>query len=140
MEARAKFMQTLLAQPGMAQYDWKLLDRAEVADLVPGIGPEVRGATWTPVDGIANPLKLLRALHMSFAQRVVDYLPRRPARSIKQRDGVFDIDTPAGTVRGPGCAGAPAARPDRGAGTHAPHAGDTAVHPTPNRRGYVADL
>ncbi|KAG1239639.1 hypothetical protein G6F68_018439 [Rhizopus microsporus] len=99
MEARAKFMQTLLAQPGMAQYDWKLLDRAEVADLVPGIGPEVRGAPWTPVDGIANPLKLLRALHMSFAQRVVDYLPRRPARSIQQRDGVCDIHTPAGTLR-----------------------------------------
>ncbi|MFP3711234.1 FAD-dependent oxidoreductase, partial [Paraburkholderia sp. SIMBA_009] len=71
MEARANFMRTLLAQPGMAQYDWKMLDRHELADMVPGIGPEVRGATWTPVDGIANPLKLLRALHMSFAQRAV---------------------------------------------------------------------
>ncbi|MGN6660646.1 MAG: NAD(P)/FAD-dependent oxidoreductase, partial [Achromobacter mucicolens] len=50
VEARTRFMNTLLAQPGMAQYEWKMLDRAEVADLVPGIGPEVRGATWTPVD------------------------------------------------------------------------------------------
>ena len=99
VEARVKFMQTLLAQPGMSQYEWKLLDRAEVADLVPGIGPDVRGATRTPVDGIANPLKLLRALHTSFAQRVVDYLPRRPAQRVRQRDGVFEIDTPAGTVR-----------------------------------------
>jgi len=99
MDARATFMKTLLAQPGMAQYDWKMLDRAEVADLVPGIGPDVRGATWTPVDGIANPLKLLRALHMSFAQRVVDYLPRCPAQQIRQRDGVFEIATPTGTVR-----------------------------------------
>jgi len=99
VEARTRFMNTLLAQPGMAQYDWKMLDRAEVADLVPGIGPDVRGATWTPVDGIANPLKLLRALHMSFAQRVVDYLPQRPAQNIRQRDGVFDIATPGGTVR-----------------------------------------
>jgi len=99
MQARATFMRTLLAQPGMAQYDWKLLDRNEVADLVPGIGPEVRGATWTPVDGIANPLKLLRALHMSFAQRAVDYLPRCPAQKIRQRDGVFEITTPTGTVR-----------------------------------------
>ncbi|MCH3803928.1 hypothetical protein LZB64_09610, partial [Campylobacter jejuni] len=47
MEARATFMRTLLAQPGMAQYDWKMLDRHELADMVPGIGPEVRGATWT---------------------------------------------------------------------------------------------
>ncbi|MFY1987508.1 NAD(P)/FAD-dependent oxidoreductase [Achromobacter xylosoxidans] len=99
MEARATFMRTLLAQPGMAQYDWKMLDRHELADMVPGIGPEVRGATWTPVDGIANPLKLLRALHMSFAQRAVDYLPRCPAQQIRQRDGVFEVATPTGTVR-----------------------------------------
>ncbi|OZI59466.1 NAD(P)/FAD-dependent oxidoreductase [Bordetella genomosp. 11] len=99
MEARAIFMRTLLAQPGMAQYDWKLLDRHELADMMPGIGPEVRGASWTPVDGIANPLKLLRALHMSFAQRAVDYLPRRPAQQIRQRDGVFEVTTPSGTVR-----------------------------------------
>ncbi len=51
------------------------------------------------MDGIANPLKLLRALHTSFAQRVVDYLPRRPAQRVRQRDGVFEIETPAGTVR-----------------------------------------
>lgn len=100
MEARATFMRTLLAQPGMAQYDWKMLDRHQLADMVPGIGPEVRGATWTPVDGIANPLKLLRALHMSFAQRAVDYLPRCPAQQIRQRDGVFEVTTPTGTVRG----------------------------------------
>lgn len=99
MEARATFMRTLLAQPGMAQYDWKMLGRHELADMVPGIGPEVRGATWTPVDGIANPLKLLRALHMSFAQRAVDYLPRCPAQQVRQRDGVFEVTTPTGTVR-----------------------------------------
>ncbi|CUK11520.1 FAD-dependent oxidoreductase [Achromobacter xylosoxidans] len=99
MEARATFMRTLLAQPGMAQYDWKMLDRHELADMVPGIGPEVRGATWTPVDGIANPLKLLRALHMSFAQRAVDYLPRCPAQQVRQRDGVFEVTTPTGAVR-----------------------------------------
>lgn len=99
MEARATFMRTLLAQPGMVQYDWKMLDRHELADMVPGIGPEVRGATWTPVDGIANPLKLLRALHMSFAQRAVDYLPRCPAQQVRQRDGVFEVTTPTGTVR-----------------------------------------
>ncbi|OZI23153.1 FAD-dependent oxidoreductase [Bordetella genomosp. 9] len=100
LEARATFMRTLLGQPGMAQYDWKLLDRQELADMVPGIGPEVRGATWTPVDGIANPLKLLRALHMAFARRTVDYMPRRPAQDIRQRDGVFEVTTPTGTVRG----------------------------------------
>jgi len=76
---RVKFMTGLLAQPGMSSYEWKLLDRNEVADLVPGIGPDVRGATWTPADGIVNPLKLLRALHIAFARDGVDYRPRQPA-------------------------------------------------------------
>ncbi|WP_251863255.1 FAD-dependent oxidoreductase [Achromobacter sp. Marseille-Q4962] len=98
-EARVKFMTGLLAQPGMSRYEWKLLDRAELASLVPGIGPDVVGATWTPVDGIANPLKLLRALHMTFAQTGVDYLPRRPAQTIRRRDGVFEIGTGQGAVR-----------------------------------------
>ncbi|MDM9560785.1 NAD(P)/FAD-dependent oxidoreductase [Bordetella petrii] len=98
-EARLRFMTELLAQPGMSSYEWKLLDRHEVADLVPGVGPEVRGATWTAVDGIANPLKLLRALHTAFARDGVDYLPRRPAQEIRHADGVFEIATPRGLVR-----------------------------------------
>ncbi|ARP92932.1 NAD(P)/FAD-dependent oxidoreductase [Bordetella genomosp. 13] len=99
VEARVKFMTTLQAQPDMPQYPWKLLDRHELADMVPGIGPEVRGATWTPVDGIANPLKLLRALHTAMSREGVDYLPRRRATAIRRDDGVFHIDTPQGAVR-----------------------------------------
>lgn len=97
--ARAKFMETLQAQPGMAQYPWKLLDRHELADLLPGVGPDVRGATWTPVDGIANPLKLLRALHTAFARVGVDYLPRRPAQQIRRAGELYEVQTPEGTVR-----------------------------------------
>jgi len=99
MEARVKFMTSLLEQPGMSQYEWKLLDRKQVADLVPGIGPEVRGASWTPVDGIANPLKLLRAFHAAFGRNGVDYLPRCPAQAIEKSDGVFTIRTACGPLR-----------------------------------------
>lgn len=99
LEARVKFMTTLQAQPGMPQYPWKLLDRHEVADMVPGIGPDVRGATWTPVDGIANPLKLLRALHIALSRDGVDYLPRRRATAIRREAGVFHVDTAQGAVR-----------------------------------------
>lgn len=99
-EARVAFMTQLLAQPGMADYPWKMLDRHEVADMVPGLGPDVRGASWTPVDGIANPLKLLRALHTAFDRRGVDYLPQHGAREIAFKDGVFDVATAQGVVRG----------------------------------------
>lgn len=101
VEERVDFMTRLLAQPGMTPYTWKLLDRTEVDQLVPGIGPEVRGAIWTSVDGIANPLKLLRAFHTSFSRSGVDYFPRRAAQSIERRsDGAFTVQTPQGAVQG----------------------------------------
>jgi len=99
VEARIAFMTKLLAQPGMSAYEWKLLDCRELADMVPGIGPDVRGATWTPVDGIANPLKLLRAFHIAFDKLGVDYRPRQAVVDLRKKDGVFEIDTTAGRVR-----------------------------------------
>jgi glycine/D-amino acid oxidase-like deaminating enzyme len=100
VEERVDFMTRLLAQPGMAPYAWKLLDRAEVNHLAPGIGPEVRGAIWTSVDGIANPLKLLRAFHTAFSRFGVDYFPRRAAQSVERgSDGVFTVQTLQGSVR-----------------------------------------
>jgi len=98
-EMRVKFMTDLMAQPGMQPYDWKMLDRHELADMVPGIGPDVRGACWTPLDGIANPLKLLRAFHIAFQRENVDYLPRCPAQGITFDDGVFSVQTPRGLLR-----------------------------------------
>lgn len=98
-EERIKFMNGLLAQPGMVQYDWKMLDRKELMDLVPGIGPEVRGATWTSVDGVANPLKMLRALHTAFDRQKVDYLPLHPVGEIEQKNGVFEMTTPHGVIK-----------------------------------------
>jgi len=99
VQSRVDFMTRLMAQPDMPQYDWKLLDRPEVADLVPGIGPDVRGAIWTPVDGIANPLKLLRALHIALSRLRVDYLPRQPVATITQRNGVFVLQSPTSELR-----------------------------------------
>jgi hydrogen cyanide synthase HcnC len=99
VEARVLFMSRLLAQPGMPQFEWKLLDRKELADLVPGIGSKVLGAVWTPMDGHVNPLKLLRALHSALTSRGADYLPNRPVAKITRSNGVFELATAAGAVR-----------------------------------------
>jgi len=92
-------MTRLMAQPGMPQYQWQLLARNELADLVPGIGPDVQGAIWTPLDGIVNPLKLLRALHIAFDRLQVDYLPRRAVTHIRRANGVFAIDNSGEPIR-----------------------------------------
>ena len=98
-ESRIEFMNKLLSQPGMVQYDWKMLDRKELQDMVPGIGPEVMGATWTNVDGVANPLKMLRALHTAFDQQKLDYLPLHPVSEIDKKSEVFELTTPHGIIR-----------------------------------------
>lgn len=98
-QSRIEFMNKLLAQPSMVQYDWKMLDRKEVAELVPDIGPEVLGASWTKVDGVANPLKMLRALHTAFQVQKVDYLPKHPVGDVDFKDGLFEMTTPHGVIR-----------------------------------------
>ena len=98
-ESRVQFMNKLIEQPGMIQYQWKMLDRKELLDMVPGIGPEVLGASWTEIDGVANPLKMLRALHTAFDVQSVDYLPEHPVADIHFKNNIFEMGTPHGIVR-----------------------------------------
>ncbi|AZG16779.1 NAD(P)/FAD-dependent oxidoreductase [Cupriavidus pauculus] len=100
VEARLAWVQTLMAQPGVEPYEWKLLDHHQAASLVPGLGPDVTGAIWTPHDGIVNPLKLLRAFHTAFSTSGVEYLPHHGVTAIaRQPGGEFALTTPQGDIR-----------------------------------------
>jgi len=100
VEARLGWVNTLMSQPGVEPYEWKLLDHHQAASLVPGLGPDVTGAIWTPHDGIVNPLKLLRAFHTAFSTSGVDYLPNHGVTNIvQQANGDFVLSTPNGEVR-----------------------------------------
>lgn len=100
VEARLAWVNTLMAQPGVEPYEWKLLDHHQAASLVPGLGPDVTGAIWTPHDGIVNPLKLLRAFHTAFSTSGVEYLPNHGVTNIvQQASGDFVLTTPNGEVR-----------------------------------------
>ncbi|KAI3591205.1 Opine oxidase subunit B2 [Cupriavidus sp. U2] len=100
VEARLAWVNTLMSQPGVEPYEWKLLDHHQAASLVPGLGPDVTGAIWTPHDGIVNPLKLLRAFHTAFSISGVEYLPHHGVTDIVQQPGGdFVLTTPNGEVR-----------------------------------------
>lgn len=100
VEARLAWVHTLMSQPGVEPYEWQLLDHHQAAALVPGLGPDVTGAIWTPHDGIVNPLKLLRAFHTSFSTSGVDYLPHHGVTDIAQAPGGdFVLTTPNGAIR-----------------------------------------
>jgi len=75
-----------------------VLSREETVKRLPVVGPEVVGAIYSPDDGSANPLYLLRALLTALAKFGGHYRSNSRVRSV-QRDGEgFRIDTEAGSV------------------------------------------
>ena len=70
MAEREKRLSTLQAELG-GEYPYELLDARELRERLPAVGPEVIGASYTPMDGHVNPLKLLRALHDAMQRRGV---------------------------------------------------------------------
>ena len=53
----------------------RMLSRAELLDLIPGLGQEVAGASLEPRDGHADPLSLLRAFHAGLRAAGAAHLP-----------------------------------------------------------------
>ena len=68
----------------------RMIGRAELRAMVPGIGDSVVGAAFCPVDGHANPLKLLRSLQSGLEGFGGDYLPGRTVDGIDY-DGGFTV-------------------------------------------------
>jgi glycine/D-amino acid oxidase-like deaminating enzyme len=52
-------------------YPYELLDPVQLRNRLPGIGPDVVGGCFSPMDGHVNPLKLLRSLYAACQARGV---------------------------------------------------------------------
>jgi glycine/D-amino acid oxidase-like deaminating enzyme len=74
----------------------RMLSREEVRAMVPGIGDQVTGASFCPVDGHASPLHLLKALHQDLF-----YRPGRKVSRIDARPNLFTVQTGAETYIAP---------------------------------------
>ena len=68
LAAEVASLEQLRRESGNHGYDFEVLDHARLAELCPGLGPEVVGGTYCPQDGDVNPLRLMRALHTGFAR------------------------------------------------------------------------
>lgn len=91
LEERATILGRLRAQAGARGYDYRLLDRCEVREILPLAGDAIAGASYTPHDGHVNPLYLLRALHKGFLVRGGRYLPARSVERIARVGTGFEI-------------------------------------------------
>ncbi|MEM5338182.1 NAD(P)/FAD-dependent oxidoreductase [Paraburkholderia azotifigens] len=94
---RAKRLGTL--QRELGDYPYQLLDAREVRERLPAIGPDVIGASYTPMDGHVNPLKLLRALHAGMQRRGVKLVGGEEALRIAPESGGFAVQGKRGTYR-----------------------------------------
>lgn len=76
---------------GNYRLDLRMLDHAEVADLVPGIGPDVLGAGFCGQDGHASPHGLLHALHRAICGRGGKILSDQTVSSMERDRGNWRI-------------------------------------------------
>jgi len=77
LHKRHAMMEQMRREAGNLGFEYRMLDHKELAEILPGLGPSVAGASWTPYDGHANSLNLLHALHKGFVERGGAYLPNR---------------------------------------------------------------
>ncbi|HYR64787.1 MAG TPA: FAD-dependent oxidoreductase [Reyranella sp.] len=99
LEARANILRRLHNQPGIVDYKTEILDHAQVAKMLPDIGPEVVGASYCPLDGHVNSLRLFRTLHTAIHARGVAYLPSHRVDDITKQGGEFRLATARGEIR-----------------------------------------
>jgi len=101
IEARHAMMERLRVQSGNLGFEYRMLDRRELTDMLPGLGPAVSGASWTPYDGHANPLSLLHALHKGFAANGGRYLPNSTVTEAGAAPGDFRIPLAGSEISAP---------------------------------------
>lgn len=98
MEMRRAVLRQIHAQEGVAKYEVALLDRREVEKMLPGIGPDVVGGSYCPLDGHVNALRLFRAFHVANQRLGIDYRPDHRIAGIDYNGGRFRLRTSQGEV------------------------------------------
>ena len=98
---RQAMMQQMRREAGNFGFEHRMLDHDELATMLPGLGPSVTGASWTPYDGHANSLNLLHALHKGFAEKGGTYLPNRTVGEAQAAPHDFRLQLGDETIAAP---------------------------------------
>lgn len=99
--ANAELLAQLAREAGNKPYDYELLDHKAVAERVPGIGPDVVSGSYSPYDGHANPLFLLRAMHAGFEAQGGIYRPGESVERIERSGSETTVTTGKGAYTAP---------------------------------------
>jgi glycine/D-amino acid oxidase-like deaminating enzyme len=99
LAGREATLNRLHNQPDMRHYDWEIVDRPRLQRMLPQIGPDVVGASYCPLDGHVNSLRLLRALHVAMQRLGVRYRPGHRVDGIDWRGGEFIVRAAGREIR-----------------------------------------
>ena len=100
-DKRQAMMEQMRREAGNFGFEYRMLSHKELADILPGLGPSVVGASWTPYDGHANSLNLLHALHKGFAEKGGTYLPNSTVSEVTAAPRDFRIRLGDHTIAAP---------------------------------------
>ena len=101
VDERHARMERMRVQSGNFGFEYRMLEHRELADMLPGLGASVIGASWTPYDGHANPLNLLHALHKGFVENRGRYIPNTTVSDAKVAQDDFRIGVAGGEIGAP---------------------------------------
>ena len=101
VQDRAAKLAWLDREVGDPGYRHVVLSADEARQRMPGLGPEVRGATYSPMDGHCNPLKLFRALHAANQRRGAALYSRMQVDGIAHQAGMFTVSAGAARWQAP---------------------------------------
>jgi glycine/D-amino acid oxidase-like deaminating enzyme len=80
------------------EYEYEVLNNNSIRNLVPEIGPDIAGATYSKYDGQADPLALLQALHRAYRLLGGHYCPDNGVLGIDKKGEKFILKTKQGQV------------------------------------------
>ncbi|PMS35273.1 glycine/D-amino acid oxidase-like deaminating enzyme [Trinickia symbiotica] len=86
-ETRLAWLRDRLDEP----YPFEMLGHDALKARLPAIGPEVYGASYTPMDGHVNPLKLLRALYGACEARGVQWYRNQHVDDVEATGSAFVV-------------------------------------------------
>jgi glycine/D-amino acid oxidase-like deaminating enzyme len=101
LDERSARMKRMQVEAGNFGFEYRMLDHREVADMLPGLGSTVVGASYTRYDGHANPLNLLHALHKGLVENSGRYLPNTVVTDVKAAPDDFRVATGRGEIAAP---------------------------------------
>lgn len=92
LENRRSLLEQIHLEQGETNFEYQVIGREELKRMIPAIGPDVAGATYTRYDGAANPLRLLRALHAAILKHGGKYGPHARVTAITAKPNHFTVD------------------------------------------------